>query len=239
MDRGRHAPRRGRYSRASRKRTRETATISAATRGTGSVVGAGRHNFAPRLPGPHDSNSVQIVRHAIHLLHGARRGFICRPRTGVMRHMMAGRSLGLISCRQQSRSGIEWGFCGVSGSIMESCAISNGTCEINYLFPLYIYPWKMEKASEARANPISAPVSSKRRKPPWTPGSIRTAPAVRLRRSARKTFSTISTPCFTARNTAAVTRGSLNPTSRASRWRTTVRYSPNWPAWGADSPPCT
>ena len=71
---------------------------------------------------------------------GRSRGFICMPRAAVMRHMMAGRNLGLISCRQQSRSGIEWGFCGVSRSIVESCAISNGTREINYLFPLYIYP---------------------------------------------------------------------------------------------------
>ena len=67
-------------------------------------------------------------------------GFVCRPRPKVMRHMIAGPNLGLISCRQQSQAGVLWGYCGVTRSIIESCAISNKTKEINYLFPLYIYP---------------------------------------------------------------------------------------------------
>ena len=71
---------------------------------------------------------------------GHSRGFICRPRPEVMRHMLAGSNLGLISCRQQSQIGVEWGYCGTTRSIIESCAISNKTKEINYLFPLYIYP---------------------------------------------------------------------------------------------------
>lgn len=66
-------------------------------------------------------------------------GFICRPRPNVMHHMLAGPNLGLISCRQQSQIGIEWGYCGVASSVIESCAISNKTREINYLFPLYTY----------------------------------------------------------------------------------------------------
>ncbi len=60
-------------------------------------------------------------------------------RERVMRHMLAGPNLGLVSCRQQSQIGVEWGYCGVTRSIIESCAISNKTKEINYLFPLYIY----------------------------------------------------------------------------------------------------
>ena len=70
---------------------------------------------------------------------GKSRGFICMPRPSVMHHMLAGPNLGLISCRQQSQVGIEWGYCGVARSIIESCAISNKTREINYLFPLYTY----------------------------------------------------------------------------------------------------
>jgi predicted helicase len=57
----------------------------------------------------------------------------------VMRHMLAGDNLGLISSRQQSQSG-EWGLCGISDTIIESCSISNKTKEINSLFPLYLYP---------------------------------------------------------------------------------------------------
>ena len=61
-------------------------------------------------------------------------------RERVMRHMLAGENLGLISCRQQSQASIEWGLCGVTRSIIESGAISNKTKEINYIFPLYTYP---------------------------------------------------------------------------------------------------
>ena len=71
---------------------------------------------------------------------GRSSGFICRPREKVMHHMLAGSNLGLISCRQQSQVGIEWGFCSVTRLMIESCAISNKTKEINYLFPLYLYP---------------------------------------------------------------------------------------------------
>ncbi len=78
---------------------------------------------------------------------GNSRGFICRPRPDVMRHMKAGANLGLITCRQQSQLGIEWGLCGVSRSIIEGCAISNKTKEINYLLPLYTYPSAQEIAS--------------------------------------------------------------------------------------------
>ncbi len=74
-------------------------------------------------------------------------GFICRPRPNVMRHMLAGENLGLLICRQQSQSGVGWSHCGVTHSIVESCAVSNKTKEINYLCPLYIYRSEQEIAS--------------------------------------------------------------------------------------------
>jgi predicted helicase len=64
---------------------------------------------------------------------------VTRPRGEVMRYMLLGDNLGLISSRQQSQSG-EWGLCGVTNTIIESCSISNKTKEINSLFPLYLYP---------------------------------------------------------------------------------------------------
>lgn len=67
------------------------------------------------------------------------RGFHCMPRGDVMRHMILRQNIGLISCRQQSQQGT-WTLCGISNCIIESCAISNKTKEINSLFPLYIYP---------------------------------------------------------------------------------------------------
>lgn len=71
---------------------------------------------------------------------GKTRGFIGQPCTKVMRHMLAGGNLGLISCRQQSQVDVEWASCGITRTIIESSAISNKTKEINYLFPLYAYP---------------------------------------------------------------------------------------------------
>ena len=78
---------------------------------------------------------------------GNSRGFICRPRPEVMRHMLAGVNLGLITCRQQSQLGIEWSLCGVTRSIIEGCVISNKTKEINYLLPLYTYASEQAIAS--------------------------------------------------------------------------------------------
>ena len=62
------------------------------------------------------------------------------PRTEAMPNMIAGENLAIISCRQQARAGDEWAQIGVTNQVIESCAISNVTREINYLFPLYIYP---------------------------------------------------------------------------------------------------
>ncbi len=70
---------------------------------------------------------------------GKSRGFICMPRPESMDHMLAGGNLALISCRQQSQVGVEWRNCGVTRTIVESCAISNKTKEINSLFPLYTF----------------------------------------------------------------------------------------------------
>ena len=71
---------------------------------------------------------------------GNSRGFICMPRFDVMRHMLAGMNVGLVTCRQQSDSAAKWNRCGVIRTILDECTISNKTKEINYLYPLYTYP---------------------------------------------------------------------------------------------------
>ncbi len=70
---------------------------------------------------------------------GRSRGFHCRPLYEIMHHMLAGENLALVCCRQQSQSG-QWSLVGAADGIIESCYISNKTREINYLFPLYLYP---------------------------------------------------------------------------------------------------
>ncbi|MEZ8222226.1 putative helicase [Candidatus Fervidibacteria bacterium JGI MDM2 JNZ-1-D12] len=69
---------------------------------------------------------------------GKAKGFHCRPRDRVMRHMLTGENWGLITARQQSQEGESWSLVWVSKFIIESCAISNKTKEINYLLPLYL-----------------------------------------------------------------------------------------------------
>ena len=95
-------------------------------------VQSGNGHICPVLYRPFDRRFTYYT--------GKSRGFICMPRPEVMRHMLAGENLGLISCRQQSQVDIEWAYCGITRTIIESCAISNKTKEINYLFPLYAYP---------------------------------------------------------------------------------------------------
>jgi len=61
-------------------------------------------------------------------------------RDRVMRHVLGGKNIGLITSRQQSQQSAGWALVGVSNRIIECCAISNKTKEINYSLPLYLYP---------------------------------------------------------------------------------------------------
>ena len=82
------------------------------------------------------------------------RSLITRRRETVMQHMLAGSNIGLITCRQQARQNDSWQLYGISDSIIESCAISNTTREINSLFPLYTHPPEegLESSSEREPN---------------------------------------------------------------------------------------
>ncbi len=65
---------------------------------------------------------------------GDSRGFICRPRPEVMRHMLAGQNLGLITTRQTRDP---WAALATSSVIAHK---SLAAYDINSLFPIYIYP---------------------------------------------------------------------------------------------------
>ncbi|MFN5891119.1 MAG: type ISP restriction/modification enzyme, partial [Dolichospermum sp.] len=68
---------------------------------------------------------------------GKSRGFICMPRNDVMKNMLLGDNLGLITVRQVAE-GI-FNHCFITENMIESrITISNKG--IGYLFPLYIYP---------------------------------------------------------------------------------------------------
>ena len=61
-----------------------------------------------------------------------------RPRPEVMRHMLAGKNLALMTCRQLSQS--SWQHAMISDRLTDDCMVSNRTRERGYLFPLYLYP---------------------------------------------------------------------------------------------------
>ena len=95
-----------------------------------------------RDSGPTRENVVRILYRPFDIRHtyytGHSRGFICRPRSEVMRHMLAGENLALCVCRQIVSE--TWQHCFVTNGITESCCVSNKTREIGYAHPLYLYP---------------------------------------------------------------------------------------------------
>jgi len=73
---------------------------------------------------------------------GNSRGFICRPRPGVMHHMMAGENLGLITHKREELD-VPYSHFFVTNFISEhGCLSSKTTC---YHFPLYLCPNQNKK----------------------------------------------------------------------------------------------
>jgi predicted helicase len=69
---------------------------------------------------------------------GNSKGFHCMPRGNVMRHFLNGENVGLVTIRR-SRSQQTWNFISVCNCMVSgSTAISS--LDINYVFPLYLYP---------------------------------------------------------------------------------------------------
>ena len=74
------------------------------------------------------------IRHTYYT--GRSRGFLCRPRVDVMRHMLAGDNLALIAPKRVEHAG-EWQHAFVTNLVSEHVAVSLKT--IDYHFPLYAY----------------------------------------------------------------------------------------------------
>jgi len=92
--------------------------------------GLDRRKIVPVLYRPFD------IRYTYYT--GKSRGFHCMPRPDVMRHMLAGENLALMTCRQLSQ--LTWAHAMVSDRITDDCMVSNRTRERGYLMPLYLYP---------------------------------------------------------------------------------------------------
>lgn len=68
---------------------------------------------------------------------GVSNGFMGRPREGIMKHMLKN-NVALLTCRQQTSFDFQHVF--ISNKISERCSVSLQTGEVNYIFPLYLYP---------------------------------------------------------------------------------------------------
>lgn len=69
-----------------------------------------------------------------------------RPAYQVMYHMIKGRNVALLGCRQQAELGFHHVLC--SNTLAECCVVSLKTREITSVFPLYLYPAEGEMQFE-------------------------------------------------------------------------------------------
>ena len=91
--------------------------------------GLSKDHLVPITYRPFDTRYTYYTGHS--------RGFHCRPRGDVMRHMLAGENLGLCTSRgKEIVGGWEHVFC--CNQIIQHHTVS--LKEVNYLFPLYLYP---------------------------------------------------------------------------------------------------
>jgi hypothetical protein len=90
--------------------------------------GPDKANLAPILYRPFD------VRHTYYT--GKPSGFLCRPRNDVMRHMLAGENLALISARSNKSDTPDHFFC---SRFISEAKTGEATTQ-SALFPLYLYP---------------------------------------------------------------------------------------------------
>ncbi|MDY0198908.1 MAG: type ISP restriction/modification enzyme, partial [Tenuifilaceae bacterium] len=68
---------------------------------------------------------------------GVSNGIMGRPRDGIMKHMLH-ENIALLTCRQQTSFDFQHVF--ISNKISERCSVSLQTGEVNYIFPIYLYP---------------------------------------------------------------------------------------------------
>ncbi len=71
---------------------------------------------------------------------GVANGIIGRPRNGIMKHLVRD-NIALLTCRQQTSFDFQHIF--ISKLMSERCSVSLQTGEVNYVFPLYLYPDNM------------------------------------------------------------------------------------------------
>lgn len=85
---------------------------------------------------------------------GQTRGFVGTPGYPTMRHLLDGKNLALLTCRQQAEPGFHHAFC--TRLLAECCSVSLKTREITSVFPLYVAADEIDlKFTSARAPAFS------------------------------------------------------------------------------------
>lgn len=69
---------------------------------------------------------------------GNSKGFHCMPRGDLMKHMLPGGNLALMSCRQTAVN--SWEHVGVTKTIVDDSRVSNRSRERGYIYPIFLYP---------------------------------------------------------------------------------------------------
>lgn len=80
---------------------------------------------------------------------GLSNGFMGRPRNNIMKHMLD-ENISMLICRQQTTFNFQHVF--ISNKISERCVVSLQTGEVDYVFPLYLYPEKESKTASRTPN---------------------------------------------------------------------------------------
>ena len=169
---------------------------------------------------------------------GQSRGFICRPRQQIMRHMLAGTNIGLSTTRgNRDRRRVGTRVC-FEIPDAASHRFQQGS---ELPVPALHLPAGRGRAGTGHCEPYVEPRSDVHR---GARSSDRTA--FHNRRDGRpqrdiRTRGRIPLhlrPCCTARSTAAATPTSSSPTSRLSRCPETGCCSPNSRGWALTSLPC-
>ncbi len=88
-----------------------------------------RGSFEPIIYRPFDKRYTYFT--------GNSRGFMCRPRSEVMSHLLHKDSIALSVCRQVISP--QWSHVLVTNKITDNCYVSNLTRERGYVLPLYLY----------------------------------------------------------------------------------------------------
>ena len=76
------------------------------------------------------------IRHTLYSENS--QGILWRPRHDVMRHLLFKKNIALLLCKRQTSFDFQHIF--LSNTISERCNVSMQTGELNYVFPLYLYP---------------------------------------------------------------------------------------------------